>query len=37
MMEVQMGLREPEPIEAAPNEEPVEPLPEETEEGPRGQ
>jgi phage shock protein A len=37
MMEVQMGLREPEPIEAAPIEEPVEPLPEETEEGPRGQ
>ncbi len=37
MMEVQMGLREPEPIEAAPNEEAVEPLSEETEEGPRGQ
>src|ERR687897_3028578 len=37
MMEVQMGLREPEPIEAAPSEEIVEPLPEETEEGPRGQ
>ena len=36
MMEVQMGLREPEPIEAAPNEETVEPLAEETEEGPRG-
>ncbi len=37
MMEVQMGLREPEPIEAAPNEETVEPLAEETEEGQRGQ
>ena len=37
MMEVQMGLREPEPIEAAPNEETVEPLAEETEEDPRGQ
>ena len=37
MMEVQMGLREPEPIEAAPNEETVEPLAEETEEGSRGQ
>ncbi|MGI9121300.1 MAG: PspA/IM30 family protein, partial [Rubrobacter sp.] len=37
MMEVQMGLREPEPIEAAPHEETVEPLSEETEEGPRGQ
>ena len=36
MMEVQMGLRESEPIEAAPNEETVEPLAEETEEGPRG-
>jgi len=37
MMEVQMGLREPEPIEAAPNEETVEPLAEETEEDQRGQ
>jgi phage shock protein A len=35
MMEVQMGLREPEPIEAAPNEETTEP--QETEEGSRGQ
>jgi phage shock protein A len=37
MMEVQMGLREPEPIEAAPTEETAKPQPEETEEGPRGQ
>lgn len=36
MMEVQMGLREPEKIEAAPAEETAEPQPEETEEGPRG-
>ena len=36
MMEIQMGLREPEPIEAAANEETVEPLAEETEEDPRG-
>ncbi|HEY6710931.1 MAG TPA: PspA/IM30 family protein [Rubrobacter sp.] len=37
MMEVQMGLREPEPIEAAPPEETAKPQAEETEEGPRGQ
>jgi phage shock protein A len=37
MMEVQMGLREPEPIEAAPTEETAKPQAEETEEGPRGQ
>jgi phage shock protein A len=37
MMEVQMGLREPEPIEAAPNEETTEPQTKETEEGSRGQ
>src|SRR5215210_6492858 len=37
MMEVQMGLREPEPIEAAPSEETASPEAEETEEGPRGQ
>jgi phage shock protein A len=37
MMEVQMGLREPEPIEAAPTEETAKPQPEETEEEPRGQ
>jgi phage shock protein A len=36
MMEVQMGLREPEKIEAAPTEEAVEPQVEETEENPRG-
>jgi phage shock protein A len=37
MMEVQMGLREPEKIEAAPVvEEPTEPQAEETEENPRG-
>ena len=36
MMEVQMGLREPEKIEAAPAEETAEPQVEETEEGPRG-
>ncbi|CAA9449245.1 Suppressor of sigma54-dependent transcription, PspA-like [uncultured Rubrobacteraceae bacterium] len=36
MMEVQMGLREPEKIEAAPTEEAAEPRIEETEEGPRG-
>jgi phage shock protein A len=36
MMEVQMGLREPEKIEAAPTEEPAEPQVEETEENPRG-
>ncbi len=36
MMEVQMGLREPEKIEAAPAEETAEPQAEETEEGPRG-
>jgi phage shock protein A len=36
MMEVQMGLREPEKIEAAPAEEATEPQIEETEEGPRG-
>jgi phage shock protein A len=37
MMEVQMGLREPEPIEAAPAEETAKPQAEETEEGPSGQ
>jgi phage shock protein A len=37
MMEVQMGLREPERIEAAPTEETAMPQAEETEEGPRGQ
>jgi phage shock protein A len=37
MMEVQMGLREPEPIEPAPTEETASPQAEETEEGPRGQ
>ena len=37
MMEVQMGLREPEPIEAAPNEETAETRATESEEGPRGQ
>ena len=37
MMEVQMGLREPEPIEAAPTEETASPQAEETEEEPRGQ
>jgi len=37
MMEVQMGLREPEPIEAAPNEEPTDPQANESEEGSRGQ
>jgi len=37
MMEVQMGLREPEPIEAAPTEETASPQAEESEEGPRGQ
>src|SRR3712207_3869089 len=37
MMEVQMGLREPEPIEAAPTEEAAKPQAEETEEDPRGQ
>src|ERR687895_1006321 len=37
MMEVQMGLREPEPIEAAPAEETASPQAEGTEEGPRGQ
>jgi phage shock protein A len=36
MMEVQMGLREPEKIEAAPIEETAEPQIEETEENPRG-
>ncbi len=36
MMEVQMGLREPEKLEAAPAEEAAEPYAEETEEGPRG-
>ena len=36
MMEVQMGLREPEKIEAAPTEEAAEPQVEETEENPRG-
>jgi len=36
MMEVQMGLREPEKIEAAPTEEAAEPHIEETEENPRG-
>ena len=36
MMEVQMGLREPEKIEAAPPEEAAEPQIEETEENPRG-
>jgi phage shock protein A len=37
MMEVQMGLREPEPIESAPTEETASPQAEESEEGPRGQ
>jgi hypothetical protein len=37
MMEVQMGLREPEPIEAAPNEETAETQATESEEGSRGQ
>jgi phage shock protein A len=37
MMEVKMGLREPEPIEAVPTEETAKPQAEETEEGPRGQ
>src|ERR671912_285441 len=37
MMEVQMGLREPDPIEAPPTEETAKPQAEETEEGPRGQ
>jgi phage shock protein A len=36
MIEVQMGLREPEPIEAAPTEETIEPQAEESEEDPRG-
>ena len=36
MMELQMGLREPEKIEAAPAEETTEPRPEETEDGQRG-
>ena len=36
MMELQMGLREPEKIEAAPIEETAEPQIEETEENPRG-
>jgi phage shock protein A len=36
MMEIQMGLREPEKIEAAPTEETAEPQVEETEENPRG-
>jgi phage shock protein A len=36
MMEVQMGLREPEKIEAAPTEEATEPQVEESEENPRG-
>ena len=36
MMEVQMGLREPEKIEAPPTEEAAEPQMEETEENPRG-
>jgi phage shock protein A len=36
MMEVQMGLREPEKIEAAPTEEAAEPQVEEREENPRG-
>jgi len=37
MMEVQMGLRDPEPIEAAPNEETTEPQVKESEEGSHGQ
>src|SRR3712207_4395547 len=37
MMEVQMGLREPEPIEASPTEETGKPQADETEEDPRGQ
>jgi phage shock protein A len=37
MMEVQMGLREPEPIEAAPQDETTEPQAKESEEGSRGQ
>jgi phage shock protein A len=37
MMEVQMGLREPEPIEPAPNEETTEAPATESEEGSRGQ
>lgn len=36
MMEIEMGLREPEPIEPAPNEVPTEPGPDRPEEGPRG-
>jgi phage shock protein A len=36
LMEIEMGLREPEKIEAAPTEETAEPQIEETEEGPRG-
>lgn len=36
LMEVEMGLREPEPIEAAPTEEKIEPQAEETEEDSRG-
>jgi phage shock protein A len=36
MMEVELGLREPEKIEAAPTEETAEPQVEETEENPRG-
>ena len=36
MMEVELGLREPEKIEAPPAEEPAEPQMEETEENPRG-
>jgi phage shock protein A len=36
MMEVEMGLREPEQIEPAPAEETLEPQPEETEEESRG-
>lgn len=36
MMEIEMGLREPEPIEPAPDEVPTEPGPDRPEEGPRG-
>jgi phage shock protein A len=36
MMEIEMGLREPESIEPAPDEVPTEPGPERPEEGPRG-
>lgn len=36
MMEIEMGLREPEPIEPAPGEVATEPGPERPEEGPRG-